>query len=769
MTYPIGIDLGTTNSVACVWRRGSIETIPVDGRATMPSAISVRQDGTVLIGQAAKSRAMLEPTQSVTSAKRSIGDGKTQWQIDNKSYTPVDVSALALRRLKAAAESFLGEPVTEAVITVPAYFNNNQKRDTKLAGEAAGLRVLQLLPEPTAAAISYGLDKGKDQTILVYDLGGGTFDVSVLTVKGNQFQVVAVDGDFNLGGDDFDLLLVEHLISLLQKRSNANLDLLDSLLRHLQGTQDLNDPREILVARQRLKEAAEKAKIELSESESARVTLPEILGTSLDEEITLETYNSLIEPLVEKTITKIQAVLKASRLTAEDIDRVILVGGSTRNKLVRQRISSEIKEPFISERVDEVVAQGAAIVAGYLFSPQEDITPIEFHNVTPFSLGICAYKGEDRSRFINSIIIQKNSPVPCVESKPYQLRTRREQNNQLDVYMLQGESEDPGKCLVLGKYIFSHITHVPGIPARINIEYGYDESGMITVAAIEKSTGKALPLTIELLPDDMSWLTGNLNSQQSDSKSPYTIHAGQQRIPGAVTDQYGNPLGTQYDLIENNAFADCLIAVLHLYTSEGFDFKLPEAALKEKGFKIKRWTSVPGIHEFTQTLDDACQLWLISNTTQLLSSEHLGKISEFFDSGRGIYIWGDNDPYYADANYVSNAIFGCGMSGDTMGDQVVNPQIQSGKPGFVSHLITTGLQYLYEGVTVATIKSNSQLQPLVYGSAGNLVTAIYDQDGKRAIIDGGFTKLFCKWDTAGTGRYVKNAAGWLVNYERFWR
>ena len=197
MTYPIGIDLGTTNSVVCVLRRGGVETISVDGRLIMPSAISVRQDGTVLIGHIAKSRVMLDPTQSVTSAKRNIGDGKTKWQIANKSYTPIEVSALVLGRLKAAAESFLGEAVTKAVITVPAYFNNNQKRDTKLAREAAGLRVLQLLPEPTAAAISYGLDKGRDQTILVYDLGGGTFDVSVLKVQANQFQVLAVDGDFN--------------------------------------------------------------------------------------------------------------------------------------------------------------------------------------------------------------------------------------------------------------------------------------------------------------------------------------------------------------------------------------------------------------------------------------------------------------------------------------------------------------------------------------------------------------------------------------------
>ena len=378
MGYSIGIDLGTTNSVACVWRRGSIETISVDGRASMPSAISARSDGVVLVGQSAKKRAELEPEQSITSAKRFIGDGKTEWQIGNKVYTPMDAAAIILRKLKLASEKHLGEIITEAVITVPAYFNNNQKRDTKLAGEAAGFKVLQLLPEPTAAAISYGLDRGKDQTILVYDLGGGTFDVSVLSVKGNCFQAIAVDGDFNLGGDDFDLVLVEHLISILKKRSQFDHEsFLDTLLGRNKNNQ-LGTPHEILVAKQRLKEAAEKAKIELSQSNRTQITIPEILGVALDEEITIDTYNRLIAPLVDRTITKTRAVLNAAKLTSDDIDRVILVGGSTRNKLVRSRIAETIKEPFISDRVDEVVAQGAAIVAGSLSSPEEDITPIEF-------------------------------------------------------------------------------------------------------------------------------------------------------------------------------------------------------------------------------------------------------------------------------------------------------------------------------------------------------------------------------------------------------
>lgn len=479
MGYSIGIDLGTTNSVACVWRRGTVETIPIDGRATMPSALSVRPDGALLVGQSAKKRAELEPEQSITSAKRYIGDGKTQWQIGDKIYTPMDAAATVLKQLKTAAEKYLGGSVTEAVITVPAYFNNNQKRDTKLAGEAAGFRVLQLLPEPTAAAISYGLDRGKDQTLLVYDLGGGTFDVSVLSVKGNRFQAIAVDGDFNLGGDDFDLLLVEYLISLIKKRSQFDLEnFLDTLLGRSKN-QKLGTPHEILIAKQRLKEAAEKAKIELSESNRTRVTMPEILGASLDEEITIDTYNRLITPLVERTIAKTRAVLKSAKLTADDIDRVILVGGSTRNKLVRSRIAEAIREPFISDRVDEVVAQGAAIVAGSLSSPEEDLTPIEFSNVTPFSLGLRASKGKDLDIF--KVLIPKNTAIPTLVTQEF--TTFRANQKSVDISIFQGEQKNCRENTFIGGFRLDGIPPAPVGQPKISVQFQMDNSDLLVVTA----------------------------------------------------------------------------------------------------------------------------------------------------------------------------------------------------------------------------------------------------------------------------------------------
>jgi len=479
MGYSIGIDLGTTNSVACVCRRGNVETIAVDGRATMPSALSVRPDGALLVGQAAKKRAELEPEQSIVSAKRFIGDGKTEWQIGNKVYTPMDAAAIVLGQLKIAAEKHLGETVTEAVITVPAYFNNNQKRDTKLAGEAAGFKVLQLLPEPTAAAISYGLDRGKDQTILVYDLGGGTFDVSVLSVKGNRFQAIAVDGDFNLGGDDFDLVLVEHLISILKKRSQFDLEsFLDTLLGRNKNKQ-LGTPHEILVAKQRLKEAAEKAKIELSQSNRTQITIPEILGVALDEEITIDTYNRLIAPLVDRTITKTRAVLKAAKLTPDDIDRVILVGGSTRNKLVRSRIAETIKEPFISDRVDEVVAQGAAIVAGSLSSPEEDLTPIEFSNVTPFSLGLRASKGKDLDIF--KVLIPKNTAIPATLTQEF--TTFRVNQKSVDISIFQGEATNCKDNTFVGGFRLEGIPPAPVGQPKIAVQFQMDSSDLLLVTA----------------------------------------------------------------------------------------------------------------------------------------------------------------------------------------------------------------------------------------------------------------------------------------------
>lgn len=237
----------------------------------------------------------------------------------------------------------------------------------------------------------------------------------------------------------------------------------------------------------------------------------------------------------------------------------------------------------------------------------------------------------------------------------------------------------------------------------------------------------------------------------------------------AEADQHGNAMGSQYDLAVDGAFEGETVAVLHLYTGEGFDFELPKAALKQKGFSVYRWiNNPPSPSEFEEKLSKACQLWIISSYEQKLSEEHLKVIKNFFDSGKGVYIWGDNEPYYADANAVANYLFDAEMLGNLPGNVVVGLNNKGNNIGLTpKHLITTGLEYVYEGITIATIQENKLLVPIIYGHEGNLVTAVFDRDGKRAILDGGFTRLYCSWDNAGTGRYVKNAAAWLVNYERF--
>ena len=236
-----------------------------------------------------------------------------------------------------------------------------------------------------------------------------------------------------------------------------------------------------------------------------------------------------------------------------------------------------------------------------------------------------------------------------------------------------------------------------------------------------------------------------------------------------AADSYGNPQGNQYDLAVDGAFEGQPVAVLHLYTGEGFDFELPKNALKEKGFSVYRWiNNAPDIKEFKEGLDKACQLWIISDSYSKLSEEHVKAIKEFFDGGKGVYIWGDNQPYYADANIVAKALIGLEMKGNTMGAKVVNLQTENNKVGLIpNHLISTGIQNIYEGITIATLDYSQDLTPLIYGSANNLVTAAYEKNGKRLILDGGFTRLYVNWDSAGTGRYVKNAAAWLVNYEKF--
>ncbi|MCL5126051.1 MAG: Hsp70 family protein [Deltaproteobacteria bacterium] len=464
--YAVGIDLGTTNSVISIYRRGKAETIPIDGRNTLPSVVSFA-DARVIVGEEAKSRLHVFPENSVASVKRHMGNPAIQYKIHDKSYSPVDISSLILSRLVDGASENLNTRVINAVITVPAYFNESQKLDTRLAGEKVGLNVLRLIPEPTAAAVAYGLDKGKDQTILVYDLGGGTFDVSILRVEGNKFRVLAVDGDSQLGGDDFDEAIVKHFAQKF--REQEGMDLI--------GTSS----KEYRIALQKLKEEAENAKIELSSAQETEIIIPDILGRPFYLKLSREQFLNSIRSLIEKTFEKVDDALTISKISSEDIDRVILVGGSTRIPAVRDMVAEKIKEPYTSERVDEAVAHGAAIVAASFYLPEEDLSPVEVINVTAHSLGIEMMRPDYSGVFFQPLI-KRNSTIPCKGGKlgstvaPYQEEVR------MRVY--RGENDNPSENTFLTELVLPISKPTKGF-IQVAAVFNLDEDGIIHFTAVE--------------------------------------------------------------------------------------------------------------------------------------------------------------------------------------------------------------------------------------------------------------------------------------------
>lgn len=465
MPYAVGIDLGTTNSVVSVYRRGKAETLSVDGQPTMPSVISFR-DGNLLVGKSAKSRLRIDPENSISSAKRFIGDPSKIYKAGGKSLSSIDVSSFILEQLVKSASEALGQKIRDVVITVPAYFTEAQKEDTKKAGERVGLNVLRIIPEPTAAAIAYGIEKERDQTIMVYDLGGGTFDVSILTIKGNKFEVKAVGGDSHLGGDDFDEAIITWICKEFQVKTGSD------LLR--------NNTREGRLAKQLLKEAAEAAKIELSQSNNAEIEIPNFFdGHPLEISISLPQYNRLIEPLLKKTIDCVDSVLRDARLDSSDIDRVILVGGSTRNKAVREIVSKKIKEPYIASKVDEVVSHGAAIIASSLFTPDEDSLPIEVSDVTAHSLGIDV-KNPKTNELEFAPIIPRQTAYPC---RFGYMGTARPGQTKVEITVYRGESKYPNQNTKLGSLSMPIVPQDDVAPVVAIFEL--DGNGIIQFTALQ--------------------------------------------------------------------------------------------------------------------------------------------------------------------------------------------------------------------------------------------------------------------------------------------
>ncbi len=473
MAKAVGIDLGTTNSVVAVLEGGEPTVIAnTEGSRTTPSVVAFAKDGEVLVGEVAKRQAITNPERTIRSVKRDMG---SSWNIsiDDKSYNSQEISARTLMKLKRDAESYLGDTVTEAVITVPAYFDDAQRTATQEAGKVAGLEVLRIINEPTAAALAYGLDKGgEDETILVFDLGGGTFDVSVLEIGDGVFEVKSTSGDTELGGDDWDERIIQWLVDSFNNDHGVDLSK-DNM------------------AAQRLKEAAEKAKIELSASQSTQINLPFITATDagplhMDYSFSRSKFQELTEDLLERCRKPFEQAIKDANLAKSDIDHVIMVGGSTRMPAVSELVQSMTgKEPNKSVNPDEVVAVGAAIQAGVLRGEVKDVLLLD---VTPLSLGIETKGG------VMTKLIERNTTIPTRRTEVF--TTADDNQPSVEIHVLQGEREMSQFNKTLGKFQLVDLPPAPrGVP-QIEVTFDIDANGIVHVSAKDRATGKEQSITI---------------------------------------------------------------------------------------------------------------------------------------------------------------------------------------------------------------------------------------------------------------------------------
>jgi len=496
MAKVIGIDLGTTNSVVAVMEAGEPVVIPnAEGNRITPSVVAVSRSGERLVGQVAKRQAITNPENTISSIKRLMGrkfdepevqktvgmvpykivrasNGDASVQLGGRSYSPAEVSAMILQKLKADAEAYLGEKVTEAVITVPAYFNDAQRQATKDAGKIAGLEVLRIINEPTAAALAYGLDKKGDEQIAVYDLGGGTFDISILELGEGTFQVKSTNGDTLLGGDDFDQKIIEWILDEFKKNEGVDL-------------------RADRAAMQRLKEAAERAKIELSSVQQSEVNLPYITADAggpkhLVLSLTRAKLEQLVMELVEKTLGPCRSALTDAGVTAPQVDEVVLVGGQTRMPLVQEKVKAFFgREPHKGVNPDEVVAIGAAIQAGVLKGEVKDVLLLD---VTPLTLGIETLGG------VGTPLIQRNTTIPT--SKGQVFSTASDNQPSVEIHILQGERAMAADNKSLGRFILDGILPAPrGVP-QVEVTFDLDANGILNVSAKDKATGKEQKITI---------------------------------------------------------------------------------------------------------------------------------------------------------------------------------------------------------------------------------------------------------------------------------
>ena len=771
MKINVGIDLGTTYSAVATFnkQKGAVEILKNDlDKSCTPSVICI-ENGQVTIGEEAKTLQAAGNLNTAAFYKSMMGEKGYTLYLDDKDYTPEDLSAEYLRALKRNVEEANGVQIDGAVITVPAYFNEEQRTATMRAGQRAGLKVLKIINEPTSAIIAYGLTGQGKKNVMVYDLGGGTFDVTIAEVNGTKVRVITTNGNHQLGGKDWDLVLINELAQRFLDDYGV----------------DLNDyPEEY----KELQVKCEETKKKLTSLPSTSVTI-QCEGYSGKYEVTREFFKEQTVNLLNETKSLIDRCFAeiGGGFGWHSLDEVVLVGGSTRMPQVKEMIIEEYGKPPITKNidVDTIVASGAAmqaqlctedvlVLGGSAGAPTMSIggsagtvgnsgglviRGADIQDITAHSLGILVYDN-DKEAVENSIIIKKGSEYNKYFGQEYFLSAK-----EIEIYVLQGESTNPYESNLLCKYVIE--TGNGGKPTKSLVELCYNNNGIVDVRA-QGDSGSLRVSKVEVDSSSLREIIEDMTEKIKKARLPYSQWAGVSNIPTTKVDSFGNPQGSDYDLTPDGAFKGYKILVLDLCDGErSMDPGTPATrALEKKGFKVDIHHHVPG--NLARIIDDYCQVWVVSDSEQRVSSSDVNTICDYYNRGHGVYLWGDNDPFYKDVNPIIKKLFGAELVGNYQGEQVLGIQKGPRSPGIVAdHLITTGIVSFYEGITISHVDNLRNLKPLTYSSDGLVVSAYSDENERRALIDGGCTRLYCEWDKAGTDRYVVNAAAWLVNLERF--